>query len=151
MVLDADALNLISKNKVILRDLSQTPVITPHPGEMARLTGLTTDFINENRISVAMDFAKENNLIVVLKGARTVISSPEGELYINSTGNPGMATAGSGDVLTGMIASFIAQGIKPLMAAVVAVYLHGKSGDQMANKFGEYSLVAGDLIDGIKI
>lgn len=151
MVLDADALNIISKNKDLLRDLNQPAVITPHPGEMARLTGLTPEVVNANRINIAKNFAEEYNVTVVLKGAGTVISSPERDVYLNTTGNPGMATAGTGDVLTGMIASFIAQGIDPLMAAVTAVYLHGKSGDNMTDKLGEYSLMAGDIIDGIRI
>ena len=151
LVLDADALNILSEKKELFSAIRTSTVITPHPGEMARLTGLTPEVINENRITISKSFAKEHNVIVVLKGARTVIASPEGEVYVNTTGNPGMATAGSGDVLTGMIASFIAQGISPLMAAVIGVYLHGKSGDHMANKLGEYSLMASDIINGIRI
>jgi hydroxyethylthiazole kinase-like uncharacterized protein yjeF len=146
IVLDADALNALSKRKEILSQFKTPVVMTPHVGEMARLTGLDTAYINTNRIKVATEFAKRWHAMIVLKGARTVIADPSGEIYLNQTGNPGMATAGSGDVLTGIVTSFIAQGIEPMKAAIAAVYIHGMAGDRAVHHLGEYGLMAGDIV-----
>lgn len=151
MVIDADGLNALSNRMELLDDKNNTLIISPHPGEMSRLTGLDIEYINENRIEVASTFAKEKKVIVVLKGARTVVAEPSGKIYINITGNPGMSTAGSGDVLTGIITSFIAQGLSAEEAAVAGVYIHGLAGDIMAKKVGEYGLVASDIVKGIPL
>lgn len=150
MVIDADALNALVGHLSILRPATRDPrpaIITPHPGEMARLIGKKAKEIQENRIKVARNFAKRYKVIVVLKGARTVISDPEGNVYINPTGNPGMASAGVGDVLTGMIGSSLTQRREPLEAAKTGVYLHGLAGDLAAQERGEESLVASDLLE----
>ncbi|MFZ5969464.1 MAG: NAD(P)H-hydrate dehydratase [Bacillota bacterium] len=146
MVLDADALNAIAHRLELFNLLKSPAVLTPHVGEMSRMTGISVEEINANRIQIAQDFSKKWNAIIVLKGVRTVVASPEGEVYINTTGNPGMATAGSGDVLTGIITGFIAQGIDPFLAAAAAVYVHGDAGDRAAERLGEYGLIAGDLV-----
>jgi NAD(P)H-hydrate epimerase len=146
IVLDADALNSLAHRLDILNLLKTTAVLTPHIGEMARLTNMSIEDIQRDKIQVAMEFAKKWKVILILKGARTVVASPEGKLFINITGNPGMATAGSGDVLTGIITGFLAQGIQPLEAALAAVYIHGTAGDRAANRIGEYGLMAGDII-----
>ncbi len=150
MIIDADALNALVSHLSILRPATsdQRPaIITPHPGEMARLIGKKAKEVQENRIRIAGDFAQKYKVIVVLKGARTVISDPEGNIYINPTGNPGMASAGVGDVLTGMIGSLLAQRIEPLKAAKMGVYLHGLAGDLAAQEKGEESLVASDVLE----
>lgn len=144
MVIDADALNALVNNPSILRTLR---IITPHPGEMAKLIGKKAEEVQENRIKVAGDFAKKYKVIVVLKGARTVIADPEGDIYINPTGNPGMASAGVGDVLTGMIGSFLAQKKEPLEAAKMGVYIHGLAGDLAAQEKGEEPLIASDVLE----
>jgi len=149
LVIDADALNAIAKDVSVLKTLKTTAVITPHPGEMSRLTGKNVEFIQKNRIDIAKEFSSKWNVITVLKGFRTVVALPDGTAYINPTGNPGMATAGTGDVLTGIIAGLIAQGIKPEKAAPAGVYVHGIAGDQIASKKGEYGLIASDLVDEI--
>ncbi|SNS75936.1 NAD(P)H-hydrate epimerase [Anaerovirgula multivorans] len=149
VVIDADGLNLLAENIDILKSLKAPCIITPHPGEMARLTGLSIDEINRNRIDVARGFSLKWKVITLLKGARTIISDEKGNVYINSTGNPGMATAGSGDVLTGMITGLLAQGISPLEATITAAYLHGKAGDRTAEKYGQYSMLAGDILEEI--
>lgn len=146
IVLDADALNSLAKRKELLQLIQSPIVMTPHLGEMARLTEFDIDYINSNRIEVALEFSKKWNAIVVLKGARTVVAGPNGEVYMNETGNPGMSTAGSGDVLTGIVTGFISQGIDPLKAAVAAVYIHGMAGDIAAEKLGEYGLLASDIV-----
>ncbi len=149
IILDADGLNALSRDIDLLNRKKSTVIITPHPGEMSRLTGLGIKEINEEPMRVAKEFAKEFDVICILKGSRTVIATPSGELFINASGNPGMATAGSGDVLTGILTSLIAQGIQPIEASMLAVYLHGVSGDLMAEKRGEYSLIASDIVEGL--
>ncbi len=146
-VVDADALYALKDNMQILKDKKGAAVLTPHPMEMSRLTGYTLEEIEKNRENVAIELAKEYNVTVVLKGHKTVIASPDGEAHINTTGNNGMATGGSGDVLTGIIAAFIAQGVKPYEAAVLSVFIHGMAGDVAADKKGEFSLIAGDIIE----
>ena len=147
LVLDADALNAFEGAAEQLNGRGRNIVITPHPGEMSRLTGLTIVEIQANRLEVARKFAREHELIVVLKGHRTLIAAPDGTVWVNSTGNPGMATGGTGDVLTGMVAGLIAQHPKDVLrAAALAVYLHGLSGDLAVQSVGEHALVATDLV-----
>ena len=125
LIIDADGLNAIAKKPSVLLEKNCEILITPHPGEMARLMGLNISDIQKDRIGHAERFAKTYKVIVVLKGYRTIIATPLGETWINPTGNPGMATAGSGDVLTGIIASLIAQGLDIHIAAICATYIHG--------------------------
>lgn len=147
LVLDADALNSISGDVSVLGSLKVDAVITPHPGEMARLAGITIEDVQNNRIEVARDFAQKWKITTVLKGSKTIVAAPDGGIFINTSGNPGMATAGSGDVLTGIIAALIGQGIKVRDAAIAGVYIHGLAGDLAAFRKGEYSLLASDIIN----
>jgi len=148
MVIDADGLNALAPWPEELKGSDEAPItITPHPGEMARLTGKTNAEVVADRIKVAREFATKHHVITVLKGSRTVIAAPDGEVYVNPTGNAGMATAGSGDVLTGLVAGLIAQRPSdPLEATIAGVYLHGLAGDLAAKKLGMRSLVASDII-----
>jgi NAD(P)H-hydrate epimerase len=147
MVVDADGLNAFEGAADKLNRCGRTLVITPHPGEMSRLTGLSIAEIQAHRLEVARDFAREHELIVVLKGHRTLIAAPDGTVWVNPTGNPGMATGGTGDILTGMVAGLIAQHPQhPLGATALAVYLHGLAGDLASESLGENSLVATDLV-----
>ena len=146
MVIDADGLNALAHRPELLMQFRSSVVITPHVGEMARLTNLEKSYIHDNRIEVAKEYASKWKVIIVLKGAVTVVAGPEGQTFINITGNPGMATPGSGDVLTGIITGFIAQGIEPLKAAIAAVYIHGAAGDRAAAKMGQYGMIAGDIV-----
>ncbi|MGB9764486.1 MAG: NAD(P)H-hydrate dehydratase [Candidatus Saccharicenans sp.] len=146
VIIDADGLNIIATKKEILKSLPASTILTPHPGEFSRLTGLTTAEILKGRLELASEFATKNNLYLILKGYRTLIASPEGKVLINPTGNPGMATGGAGDVLSGIL-SAEAMLVKDLLqAAVNAVFVHGLSGDLAAEKIGERSLTATDLI-----
>jgi NAD(P)H-hydrate epimerase len=147
LVLDADALNAVAKDVAILKKSKVPLIVTPHPGEMSRLIGTSIEDIQKDRIKHARDFSDEYNVITVLKGSKTIIATPHGRVYINPTGNPGMSTAGTGDVLTGIIAGFIGQGFLPEDAAVAGVFLHGLAGDSAAQKKGEYGLIAGDLVE----
>jgi hydroxyethylthiazole kinase-like uncharacterized protein yjeF len=145
-VLDADAINILAEEPDLLKSLKKIVVLTPHPGEFARLLGLPTKEVVAKKLELAPQFAQEYGVYLVLKGYRTLICTPEGKTYINPTGNPGMATAGSGDVLSGMIASMIIQEKDPLLATLAAVFVHGLSGDIGAQKVGEKALTAGNLI-----
>ncbi|HEY6084474.1 MAG TPA: NAD(P)H-hydrate dehydratase, partial [Nitrospira sp.] len=146
-VLDADALNALADRTSLFSKCKILPILTPHPGEMARLeTGLTAQTVNADRIGIARRFARERGVFLVLKGARTVIARPDGLVAICPTGNPGMATAGTGDVLTGMIVGLLAQGVPAWDAACAATYIHGTAGDLAAQKLGQVSLLAGDVI-----
>jgi len=149
LVIDADGLNCLAGNLQVLKDRKAEIILTPHPGEMARLMDLTPQFIQENRIKCARDFAENFDLIVVLKGARTVIAHPDGKIVINPTGNPGMASGGMGDALTGIIAALIAQGHSPESATHAAVYLHGITADTLAESTGPFGFLASDLIKEI--
>ena len=144
LVLDADALNIIADTNVTM---DQDTIITPHVGEAARLINTTAAAINEKRETAAAFLAEKYGCTAVLKGAGTLVAAlnPAPKLYINTTGNPGMATGGSGDVLTGVIASFLAQGMNPQTAACAGVYVHGYAGDLVAKNYGEDGLIAGDL------
>lgn len=149
LVIDADALNCICNKPEILKNLKAPAIITPHPGEMARLLHSTPKAVNSNRENTAIDFAKKFGVVTVLKGAGTIIASPDGEVYINHTGNSGMATGGSGDVLSGIIGSLLAQGAAPINAASAGVFLHGTIGDLAAEKLGKISMLPTDMIDMI--
>ncbi len=145
-VIDADALNALAGHTGLLRSCPMSPIVTPHPGEMARLLDESTAAtVNRNRLGIAQDFARTHSSVVVLKGARTIIAHPHGPTSITPTGNPGMATAGTGDVLTGVIAGLLAQGLSPWEAAQSGVYLHGLAGDLAAHAYGQPSLMASDL------
>ena len=146
LVLDADGLNAFEGRTGELNGKGRTLVITPHPGEMARLAGSTVAAVQRDRINVARTFAREHELIVVLKGHRTLIAQPDGTIWVNTTGNPGMATGGTGDILTGIVAGLIAQNPEHIIEAVIAaVHLHGLAGDVARESMGDHSLVATDL------
>ncbi|MCX5715438.1 MAG: NAD(P)H-hydrate dehydratase [Candidatus Omnitrophica bacterium] len=162
MVIDADALNALTEHLNILLATSAVggsafgggnwesgTVLTPHEGEMARLIGESTKYIQANRKKVAKAFAKKYNVVLVLKGSRTIVANSQGSIYINRTGNPGMATGGTGDVLTGIIASFIGQGLSLYEAAKLGVYVHGLAGDIVAKEKGQLSLTATDLLKAL--
>ncbi len=150
IVLDADGLNAFEGYTKELNGKGRTLVITPHPGEMARLINGSIADVQNDRLGVARKFAREHELIVVLKGHRTLIAKPDGEVWVNTTGNPGMATGGTGDILTGMVAGLIAQHPKDAFRAVVAaVHMHGLAGDVANESLGEHSLVATDLIGAL--
>jgi len=150
MVVDADGLNAFEGRTEELNGKGRTLVITPHPGEMARLAASTIADVQKDRLGVARKFAREHELIVVLKGHRTLVVRPDGEAWVNMTGNPGMATGGTGDILTGMTAGMIAQNTKNPFAAVLAAdHLHGLAADVMRERVGEHSLVATDLLRGL--
>lgn len=150
LVIDADGLNAF-EGKTNLLDGRQRPlVLTPHPGEMARLAGTSIKAVQADRLNVARSFARDHHLVLVLKGDRTIIALPDGSAWVNPTGNPGMATGGTGDILTGMTAGAIAQMPNDCArAAIAAVYMHGLAGDVACEKMGEHSLVATDLLDGL--
>ncbi len=148
LLLDADALNALAANISILkRHRSKEIIITPHSGELSRLIGMKSGLIDEQRVDIAREVARKFKITLVLKGAPTVSSSPRGEVYVNPTGNAGMATAGSGDVLAGIIAGLWAQGAEQTVAAYCGVYLHGLAGDLARKKFGEKSMMAMDIQD----
>ncbi len=149
LVIDADALNVIAGDTNIFSKFKNDVVLTPHPGEMSRLTGLEISDIQQNRIEVARKYADLWGITVVLKGARTIIANKTGEIYINPTGNSGMATAGSGDALSGIIASLIGQGVSAFEAAVAGTYIHGLAGDIVAQSKGLYGLNAMDIVENI--
>src|SRR5260370_16005508 len=161
IVLDADGLNAFEgraknfnrkdrKGGAEVAEKSRVLVLTPHPGEMARLIGLSTSAIQRDRLNVARSFAGEHELILVLKGDRTIVAKPDGEAWVNTTGNPGMSTGGTGDILTGMIAGMLAQNPRREFEAVLAaVYLHGLAGDVARESVGEHSMVATDLVKAL--
>ena len=149
MVVDADGLNALSHTPEIISLLDSEAVLTPHPGEMARLTSSSVPSLEADRIRTAQQFASEHNLTLVLKGAPTVTGLPNGDVWINATGNPGMATGGMGDILTGIIAGLIAQGHASETAAVLGVYLHGLAGDIAAEAFGMHGLIASDVLKAV--
>ena len=147
MVIDADALNVISENKELLQSIPPLSILTPHPKEFERLFGKTeSDF---ERLQLALEKSRELNIYIVLKGHFTFISTPEGKGYFNSTGNAGMATAGTGDVLTGIITGLLAQGYSSLHAALQGVYLHGLAGDIANANYSQEAMIAGDITNNI--
>lgn len=150
LVIDADGLNALAGHLEILkRSPSSIKILTPHPGEMARLTGRPKIEIEKSRRQAARNFARQYGCTLLLKGPQTVVAHADGRVYVNTTGNPGMATAGSGDVLTGMIAAFVAQGLNGFEAAKWGAYIHGLAGDLAAKKRGRVSLIATDIIEQI--
>jgi ADP-dependent NAD(P)H-hydrate dehydratase / NAD(P)H-hydrate epimerase len=144
-VIDADGINNLKGHVSLLSRAKAQLVLTPHPGEFARLTGLKPAGINADRVGVSRKFATERKVVLVLKGASTVIAAPDGRVFINPTGNSGLATGGTGDVLTGLIAGLLAQGMSPLDAACAGVFLHGLAADIAVKSLTEYCLAAGDL------
>jgi NAD(P)H-hydrate epimerase len=149
-VLDADALNALAGKASLLTESKLPPILTPHPGEMSRLEiDASPQSVNADRIGVASRFARERGVLVVLKGARTIVARPDGMVAVCPTGNPGMATAGTGDVLTGMIVGLLAQGLSQWDAACTATYFHGLAGDSAARMIGQAAMTAGDLIEHI--
>jgi hydroxyethylthiazole kinase-like uncharacterized protein yjeF len=149
VVVDADGLNNLAANTRILKKIKAPVILTPHPGEMARLMDTSVGSVQQDRIKSARDLAVNFNVHTVLKGARTVIAHPDGKAYINPTGNSGMASGGMGDVLTGIIASLITQGYSPESATHAGVYLHGAAADHLADTIGPFGFLAGDVMDAI--
>lgn len=147
VVLDADGINAVAGEPGILKRAKCPVVITPHPGEMARLLGTTAAEVQQDRIGVARNLARNSGVTVVLKGAGTVVATPDDMAFVNTTGNPGMATGGTGDVLAGLIGSLLAQGYGPADAACLGVHVHGIAGDLAAEEKGEAGMIAGDLIE----
>ncbi len=145
VVLDADAINILAENREMLKNLPANSILTPHPGEYRRLVGDWKNFYE--RLKAQTAFAKKHKIYLVLKGANTCIATPQGKCYFNSSGNPGMATAGSGDTLTGIITSLLAQGYTSENASILGVYLHGLAGDFAAEEVGEQALIASDIIN----
>ena len=149
IVLDADGLNCIAENPDILKNCKSDIVITPHPAEMSRLTGLSVNEIQSDRQKIATDFAKKYNVTVLLKGHHTIIASPTGNIYMNMSGNSGLAKGGSGDVLTGLIGGLIAQGMSSTEAAAVGAYIHGKSAERVCKIHSEYGCTPTRLVNTI--
>lgn len=147
VILDADGINAVSVNINILKETSAPLILTPHPGEMSRLTGLRIEEIQQNRVQVAKDFAREYGCILVLKGANTVVAGPTGSVYINRTGNAGMATGGSGDVLAGIISSFVCQSMSLQSATIAGVYVHGLCGDAVRKKYSMHGVTPTKMIN----
>ncbi|MFA5143851.1 MAG: NAD(P)H-hydrate dehydratase [Candidatus Omnitrophota bacterium] len=147
IVLDADGINAFDGYAGELKKARGPLVLTPHPGELARLTGESIAKIERFRKDVALETAREYNIVLVLKGHNTVVAGPRGEFYINRTGNPGMASGGVGDLLTGIIAAFVAQGVEPFDAAALGTYFHGLAGDLAVRDKGSLGLIATDLLD----
>ncbi len=148
LVIDADALNLISENNALLKKLPPNTILTPHPKEFERLAGTTEN--EYERLALGQNFARKHQVIICLKGANTAVILPNGDVHFNSTGNPGMSTGGTGDVLTGVIAALLAQGYEPHEAAIFGVYQHGLAGDRAAEIKGQSALIASDVIDQLK-
>jgi NAD(P)H-hydrate epimerase len=146
VVIDADGLNILGGRLDILKKMARPPILTPHPGEFARLLGLSVPDVLDDRLTLAPKFTREYRAILVLKGHRTLIAGPDGRVFVNPTGNPGMGTGGSGDVLSGIVAALIMGAKDVFGATVAAVYVHGLSGDVAAAEIGERGLIAGDLI-----
>ncbi len=150
-IIDADALNAIAKDTSKLKSKEANIVLTPHPKELSRLLNIDTKEVQADRIKSARQAATKFGCVVVLKGSYSVIADPAGNVFINPTGNPGMATAGAGDVLSGIIGGLLAQGLNALDAAAVGVYVHGLAGDLAAEELGDAGMVAGDIADFIPI
>jgi hydroxyethylthiazole kinase-like uncharacterized protein yjeF len=149
MVVDADALTALVDHLDDLRGAAAPRCLTPHPGEMARLRGVSVAEVQRDRLGVARAFAVEHGAHVCLKGSRTVIASPDGRVLVNPTGNPGMASGGTGDVLTGILGAFLARGLPAAQATAAAVYLHGLAGDLAAGRVGEEALIASDVVEAL--
>ncbi|MBW1887496.1 MAG: NAD(P)H-hydrate dehydratase, partial [Deltaproteobacteria bacterium] len=149
MVIDADGLNALSGELNLLAGCKEKPILTPHPGEMARLTGLRNSDVQNDRIGTAAHFVEEHGCYLVLKGARTLIGEPNGVIHVNPTGNPALSSGGAGDVLTGLIGGFLARAWPMAKAAVTGVYLHGLAADLLAEETGQVGILAGELLEVI--
>ncbi len=149
-VIDADGINAICDSINIIRKINAPVILTPHPAEMARLCNTTTEDIQKNRVKFSKKFAVENNVFLVLKGENTIVATPNGEIFFNTTGNNGLATGGSGDVLSGMIVSRLAQGYNPLTAVLNSVWLHGAIADSLAKSMSMRAMLPTDIIEGLK-
>lgn len=149
LVIDADGINALAYSIDLLKKANAPIILTPHPAEMARLINSDVKTVEANRIKIAVDFAKQYNCVLVLKGANTIITNPSGEVYINTLGNSGMATGGSGDVLSGITVSYLAQGVKPFEAAKAAVFLHSLAADKASKNTGEAALLPSDIIEAL--
>ncbi|TNF84293.1 MAG: NAD(P)H-hydrate dehydratase, partial [Acidobacteria bacterium] len=147
VVLDADGVNAFAGNYKRLKKREAETVLTPHPGELARLMAITSTEVQADRVGAVEKAARETGTCVVLKGHQSLVASPEGEVFVNPTGNPGMASGGTGDVLTGLVAGLAGQGYEALVAAQLGVYLHGLAGDLAAEKMGQSAVAASDLLD----
>jgi hydroxyethylthiazole kinase-like uncharacterized protein yjeF len=146
LVLDADALNTLAPIPQWWQKLDKDVILTPHPGEMARLTGVSVDKIQQERLEIAQKAAREWQKVVVLKGAYTIIAAPDGQTKISQEANPGLASAGTGDVLTGVIAGLVAQGLSPFDAAACGTYLHAQAGNLVRQEMGDAGMLASDLL-----
>jgi NAD(P)H-hydrate epimerase len=151
LVLDADAVNGLAGHLEVLKEARAPVILTPHPGEMARLVDLSAAEIQNQRVAMAQSLSKEYGVTMLLKGARSLICSPEGRLAINSSGNPGLASGGTGDVLTGLIAGFLAQGLSPFDATCLGTFCHGKAADRLEARFGDRGMLATDLLQEIPV
>ena len=149
--MDADGINAVARNIDVLKAAQAPVILTPHPGEMARLLETTVAEVQANRLTYAKLFAEQYGVIVVLKGTGTITAAPDGRTFWNPTGNPGMAKGGSGDVLAGMIGSFLAQGADPVIAAAAGAYLHGLAGDECARKLSQRGMLPSDMIDALPV
>lgn len=149
LVVDADALNVLSEVPLWYLNFKTDAIVTPHPGEMSRLTGLSVEDIQKNRKETTLKFSKLWNKTIVLKGSGTVIADPGGKIYLSPFSNPLLATAGTGDVLAGIIAGFLAQGLSLIDAAVAGVYIHGLSGEKLRDRFGDRGATAMDLVESL--
>lgn len=147
MVIDADGLNALSQDPTSISNCRESAILTPHPGEMARLIGIKTSAIQHDRIGTSIQFVNKYGCHLVLKGARTLIAQPDGKLYVNPTGNPALSSGGAGDVLTGLIGGFLARGWPMAEAAIAGVYLHGMAADYLAEDMGQVGVLAGQLLD----
>jgi NAD(P)H-hydrate epimerase len=150
LVLDADAVNVLSPIPEKLRERTQPVVLTPHPGEFARLTGTTTAQVQSNRLNLAIGFAQRWHVVLVLKGQHTIVTDGS-RVYVNGTGNPGMGTGGTGDVLTGLVAALIGQGMGAFDAAVLGTWIHGRAGDLAADAVGQTALCATDVLSHLPL
>ena len=151
IIIDADGINLLSRNINIIKQITVPVVLTPHPGEMSRLCGKGIAEIEGSRVNTAVEFSREYGVYTVLKGSETVVAAPDGRVFINKTGNPGMATGGSGDALAGILAAFLARERDILRAVMSAVYIHGAAGDMAAEKMSQTSLLPRDLIEQLPL
>ena len=149
VVVDADGIFALSQHMDVLQTLSRAVILTPHDGEFSRMFGDMPPKGGPERLECARRFAMLNRCILILKGFRTIVAAPDGSAWVNTTGNPGMAKGGSGDVLAGMLSSLLAQGISPIHAACLAVFFHGAAGDAAANSIGEYGMTPTDIIGAI--
>ena len=147
VIVDADALYAVAQEKDVLRDCTCDLIFTPHAMEMSRLTGLDISYIEENRIQVSKEFSEETGAVLLLKGHHSIVTAPSLTQYINSTGNSGMASGGSGDVLAGIIASFVARGVDTVIASAMGAYIHGMTGDIAKEYYGEESLSANNILE----